>query len=239
MQTLTVGVEVGHDVDGQDPCVESLGVFEIIVPDLINNIAKESRDSTFGGLITGVVIKAGFMGRFCMNSDDCRGVIVDVFIVEGEAGGTYEFLVAMVGLVLGDLCEDGHEGMNTLQLVIINDHEDRDKLLSDGEEVIIGWLPVKGREGVRGLFDEAGDSVRRHVAKRLAKKLLRSSFLGYRRAVENRDDDDQRDCVGKGEWRVLGAFGDLTESVGSRDRDCSLSGFIGIKFELDFHCRER
>jgi len=90
----------------------------------------------------------------------------------------------MVGLVLGGFCEDGHEGMNTLQLVIINDHEDRDKLLWDGEEVIIGWLPVKGREGVRGLFDEVGDSARRHVAMRLAKKLLRSRFLGYRRVVK-------------------------------------------------------
>ena len=34
MQPLTVGVEEGHDVDGHDLCEESLGVFEIIVPDL-------------------------------------------------------------------------------------------------------------------------------------------------------------------------------------------------------------
>ena len=78
------------------------------------------------------------MGRFCMNSDDCRGIVCNFCIVEGESGGTYELLVAMVGLVLGGLCEDGREGINTLQLVIINDHEDRDKLLLDGEEVIIG-----------------------------------------------------------------------------------------------------
>ena len=37
----------------------------------------------------------------------------------------------------------------------------------------------------------------------LEKKLLRSRFLGYRQAVENRDDDDQSDCMGKGELRVL------------------------------------
>jgi hypothetical protein len=58
-------------------------------------------------------------------------------------------------------------------------------------------------------------------------------------AVENRDDDDQSDCVGKGELMVLGAFGDSSESVGSRDCDCSSGGLVGIKFELDFHCRER
>jgi len=76
----------------------------------------------------------------------------------------------MVGLVLGGIREDGHYGMNnTLQLVIINDHEDRDKLLLDGEEVIISWLPFEGGEG-RGLFEEAGDCARRHVAMRLEKK---------------------------------------------------------------------
>ena len=71
--------------------------------------------------------------------------------------------------------------------------------------------------------------------------LLKSSFLGYSRAgaVENRDDDDQSDSVGEGELRVLGAFGDSSESVGSRNCDRSSGGLVGIKFELDFHCRER
>jgi hypothetical protein len=58
-------------------------------------------------------------------------------------------------------------------------------------------------------------------------------------AVEDRDDDDQSNSVGEGELRVLGAFGDSSESVGSRDCDCSSGGLVGIKFELDFHCRER
>ena len=74
---------------------------------------------------------------------------------------------------------------------------------------------------------------------RLEKKLLRSRFLGYLRAVENHDEDDQSDCIGEGELRVLGAFGDKSESVGSRDCDCSSSSFVCIKFELDLHCRER
>ncbi len=77
--------------------------------------------------------------------------------------------------------------------------------------------------------------------RKLEDKLLRSSFLGYNRtdAVENRDDDDQINCVGKGELRVLGAFGDSFESVGSHDCDCGSGGHVGIKFELDFHCGER
>jgi hypothetical protein len=36
------------------------------------------------------------MGRLRTNSDDCRGVIGDVFIVEGEADGTNKRGVAML-----------------------------------------------------------------------------------------------------------------------------------------------
>ena len=67
--------------------------------------------------------------------------------------------------------------------------------------------------------------------RKLEDKLLRSSFLGHNRAgaVENRDDDDQSHCVGKGELMVLGAFGDSSESVGSRDCDCSSGGLVGAE----------
>ncbi len=58
-------------------------------------------------------------------------------------------------------------------------------------------------------------------------------------AVEDCNDDDQCNGVCKGKLRVLGAFGDLAESVGSRDCNCGSGGFVGIKFELDFDCRER
>ena len=65
-------------------------------------------------------------------------------------------------------------------------------------------------------------------------------FLGSRAgAVEDHDDDDQSNSVGECKLRVLGAFGDSSESVGSCDCDCSSGSLVGIKFELDFHCRER
>jgi len=86
------------------------------------------------------------------------------------------------------------------------------------------------------------DSVRELGEKR-RRNLLGSSLLGYSRAgaVENRNDDDQSDCVGKGKLRVLGvgAFGDSSESVGSHDCDCSSRGLVGTKFELEFHRQER
>ena len=79
----------------------SLSVFEIIVPDLGNDIAKEFGDASFGRLVTGIVIKAGFMGGLCLNVDNCCGVVGDVFIVEGETGGPDELGVAVFGFVLG------------------------------------------------------------------------------------------------------------------------------------------
>ena len=102
-KTPTVGVEEGHDVKGHDLCVESLGILEIVVPDLVYNIAKEFGDASFGRLVTGIVIEAGFMGGLCTNANDCRGVVGDVFIVEGEVGGTDEHGIAVFGFVLGGI----------------------------------------------------------------------------------------------------------------------------------------
>jgi hypothetical protein len=70
---------------------------------------------------------------------------------------------------------------------------------------------------------------------------LGSMFLGKRCrtvAVEDCNDDDQSNGVGKGELRVLGAFRIPSECVGSRNGDDVSGSLIGIKFELDFHCRE-
>ncbi len=94
---------------------------------------------------------------------------------------------------------------------------------------------------VLGFIHELESSEFSRELGKLDDKLLMSNFLGYSRAgtVENRDEDDQSDCVGKGELRVLGAFRDLSKSVGRRDCDCSSGGLVGIKLELDFHCRER
>jgi len=125
MQPPAVGVEEGHDVDGRDLGVEGIGVFEIIVPYLVDDIAEKFGDATFGRFVTVIVIKAGFVGRLCTNSDDCCGAVGEVFIVEREAGGTYELVVAMFGFVLDGVRDDGREGVDAIQLVIGNDHEER------------------------------------------------------------------------------------------------------------------
>ena len=132
MRPPAVGVKEGHDVVGSDLCVEGIGVFEIVVPDLVNDIAKEFGKAMFGRFLTGVVIEAGFMGRLCTNPADCCGVVNNVFIVEGEAGGTYKFCVAKFSFVLGGLREDGREGMDSIQLIAGNDHEEGKKCFPDG-----------------------------------------------------------------------------------------------------------
>ena len=60
MQPPAVGIEEGHDVDGRDLGVEGIGVFEIVVPDLVNDIAQEFGNATFGCLITGIISEVGF-----------------------------------------------------------------------------------------------------------------------------------------------------------------------------------
>ena len=67
-----------------------------------------------------------------MNPENCRGIVCDVFIVEGEADGTYKFGVAMVHFVLGGLREDSRERMEAIQLITGNDHEEGKKRFPDG-----------------------------------------------------------------------------------------------------------
>jgi hypothetical protein len=53
-------------------------------------------------------------------------------------------------------------------------------------------------------------------------------------AVEDCNDDNEGDCVGKGDLRVLGAFRDLSKSVGSRDSNGGFGRLFRVQFELDF-----
>jgi hypothetical protein len=113
MQPPAVGVKEGHDVAGRDLCVERLGVLEIVVPDLVNNVTKEFCNASFGRLVTGVVVKAGLMGSLCLNAGNCHGIVGKVFVVEGEADGPDKLGVAMVGFILGGIRKDGREGMDS------------------------------------------------------------------------------------------------------------------------------
>ena len=100
----------------------------------------------------------------------------------------------------------------------------------DRQEIVVLWFSLEGGEGIPCLLEEEGDCVGRHA--------VLGGFLRSRaRAVEDRDDDNQRDSVGSGELGEFGALRDSAESVGSGDGNGGLRGFFSIKLELDFHCR--
>jgi hypothetical protein len=131
MKPSAVGMEEGHDVDGRDLCVEGVGVFEVIVPNFINDVAKKLGHALFGRLVTGIVIKSGFVGGLRTNANDCCGIVSNCLVIERGTSWAFKF-GTMVGFVLDSLGEDGHEGVNPIQLVVGDDHEQWEKGFLDG-----------------------------------------------------------------------------------------------------------
>jgi hypothetical protein len=78
-----------------------------------------------------------------------------------------------------------------------------------------------------GLFEEGSDPAGRHVG------LL--CFRPWVEAIKDCNDGDEGNRVGKGELRVLSAFGDLSKSIGSRDGNGGLGRLFLVQFELDFY----
>ncbi len=75
-----------------------------------------------------------------------------------------------------------------------------------------------------GLFEEANDCVGHHL-----------SGLCFRRrvgAVMDCNDGNEGNCVGKGKLRVLGAFGDSSKSVGSRDGNGGFGHLFRFQFSM-------
>jgi hypothetical protein len=131
MQPSAVGVEEGHDVDGPDLRVEGVGIFEVVVPNLVNNVAEKLGHALFGCLVAGVVIKSGFVGGLCTNANNCCGIISNHLVIEWETSWACEF-GTIVGFVLDSLGKDGHEGVNPIQLAVGDDHEQWEKGFPNG-----------------------------------------------------------------------------------------------------------
>jgi hypothetical protein len=126
-----VGVQEGNDVDGCDLCVKGVSIFQVTVTNFIDDVMEKIGYASLGGLITGVVIKSGFMGSLCTNANNCCGVVSYCLVVEWETSQAYK-CGTMVGVVIDSLGEDGLEGVNSVQLVIGDDHEQWEKGLPDG-----------------------------------------------------------------------------------------------------------
>jgi hypothetical protein len=109
----TVGIEVGHDLKGHDLCVELLGVFQVIIPNLVNNNCKETWQRHVWLLCSWISLKVGFVGGLGANTDDGCGIVGNVPVIEGEVRRPDKHGAAMVGFVLGSLRKDGHEEMDS------------------------------------------------------------------------------------------------------------------------------
>jgi hypothetical protein len=75
IKSSAVGIEEGHDVDGHDLHVKGVGVFQVVVPNFIENITEKFGHALLGRLVTGLVVKAGFMGSLCTNASNGCGII--------------------------------------------------------------------------------------------------------------------------------------------------------------------
>ncbi len=126
-----VGIKEGHDVDGRDLSVEGVSVFEVVIPNFINDVVEKLDHTLLGHLVTGVVIKLRFVGGLRTNANDCHGIVSNCLVVEWETSRAYKF-GTMVSFILDSLGEDGHEGVNPVQLVIRDDHEQWEKGFPDG-----------------------------------------------------------------------------------------------------------
>ena len=139
-------------------------------------------------------------------------------------------LLAPVGSsILGLIHEEGSEGVDPSDSIEGDDHQNGEESLSDGEEVIIHWYPLDGRKDVKRLFEEESYGVGTHGG-------LGGFVGGQVGAVEDRDDYDQRECVGSSELGEFGGFGDAGKSVSAGDGHGGFRGFFGVMLELDFHC---
>jgi hypothetical protein len=113
MEPPAVGIEVGHDFKGFDLGVESLGILQVLVPNLVNDVVEKFGKATFGSFVAGVVVKAGFVGGLGSNTDNGCGIIGNDPVIEREAGRPDELGGAMVSFILGSLREDGPEGIDS------------------------------------------------------------------------------------------------------------------------------
>jgi hypothetical protein len=113
MQPPAVGIKVGHDLKGHDLCVESHGILQVVVLNLVNNIMEELGKATFSCFITGIVVEVAFVGGLGTNTDNGCGIVDDVPVIEGEAGRPDKLGAAMIGFILGGLHEDDREGMDS------------------------------------------------------------------------------------------------------------------------------
>ena len=96
-------------------------------------------------------------------------------------------------------------------------------------EVVVRGFSFEGGKGLAHLPEEEHDCFGRHDS---------DGFWGDRAgSVDDCDDDNEGQGIGRRELVGFGAFGDRAEPVRSCDGHGGLRCYFGVKLELDFHCR--
>jgi hypothetical protein len=152
MKSPAVGVKEGDNFKGRHLRVKGVGVLEVFEPDLVDGFSEEFGSPTLHRLVAGVVVKAGFVGRFCSNTNDSGGVVRDVTIIERQSDGAFERIAAMVGSLRHCIPQDGCERVDPPELVVGDLHQDREERLPDREEIVICRLPLNEGEAISRLL---------------------------------------------------------------------------------------
>ena len=189
VEAPAVKIEESNDVQSRNLSVEGVGILQVVVPHLVHDVAEELGASTLGGFVVSKVFELGFVSCFRSDTDDGSGIVWDGTVIERETRRAYERRAPVGRGILGRVREESCQGMDSAHSIKWDDHEDGQEHLSDGEEVVIRWFSLDGREDIKRLPEEEGDSVRSHCC-------LDGSLGSRLRAVQYRDDDDGRNSVG-------------------------------------------
>ncbi len=152
MKSPAVGVKEGDNFKGRHLCVKGVGILEVFEPDLVDGFLEEFGGPTLRRFVAGVVIQAGYVGRFRSNANDRGGIVRDVTAIERQLDGAFERIAAMVGSVHHCIPQDGREGVDPPELVIGDLYQDWEERLPDQEEIIICRLPLDGGEAILHLL---------------------------------------------------------------------------------------
>jgi hypothetical protein len=75
MKPSAVGIKEGHDVDGRDLRVKGVGIFQVVLPNFIDDVTEKFGHALLGHLITGIVIKLEFVGSLRTNANNRCGIV--------------------------------------------------------------------------------------------------------------------------------------------------------------------
>ena len=82
MEPPTVGIKEGHDINSEYLRVKGIRILEVGVPSLIHPGKEELGCAVLGHFVADIVVKAGFVGCFPVDSDNGQRIVGNIFVLE-------------------------------------------------------------------------------------------------------------------------------------------------------------